>query len=126
MQRMKKILVVDDSATMRHMVQASLSRLAESAFIEAGNGLEAIEQLALTAVDLIVADLNMPDMHGIELIRFVRKQPAYQAVPIVVLTTRSDAASRSAALAAGASYYLTKPFSPDELAAEVGRLLTHA
>lgn len=123
---MKKILVVDDSATMRHMVQASLSRLAESAFIEAGNGLEAIEQLALTAVDLIVADLNMPDMHGIELIRFVRKQPSYQTVPIVVLTTRNDAASRSAALAAGASHYLTKPFSPDELAAEVGRLLTQA
>jgi two-component system, chemotaxis family, chemotaxis protein CheY len=120
---MKNVLVVDDSATVRRMVMVSLRSLKEVAFQEAGNGLEAIERLALAPVDLITLDLNMPDMHGIEVVEFVRRHPAYRAVPIIVLTTRGDEGSRSAALAAGASLYLTKPFEPGTLAARAGELL---
>src|ERR671927_1178066 len=105
---MKKILIVDDSPTMRRMVTASLRDLQGVSFNEAGSGLEAIEHLALSPVDLMVLDLNMPDMHGMEVVQFVRRHQVYRAMPIIVLTTRGDEASRSAALSAGATIYLTK------------------
>jgi two-component system, chemotaxis family, chemotaxis protein CheY len=123
---MTNILVVDDSSTMRRMVKASLCGVKDLVCAEAGNGLEAIEKMAIGTVDLIVADLNMPDMHGLELIEFVRRQEAYRSIPIIVLTTRSDETSRAEAIAAGASEYLTKPFHSDVLAAEVRRFLKHA
>ena len=115
MQKMKNVLVVDDSPTMRRMVMASLRPLRDVRFGEAASGLEAIERLALAPVDLMVLDLNMPDMHGIEVLEFVRGHQAYRGVPIIVLTTRGDEASRAGALAAGATHYLTKPFDPHEL-----------
>lgn len=120
---MSKILVVDDSPTMRRMVVASLRELREVSFDEASSGLEAIEHLALSPVSLVVLDLNMPDMHGLEVVRFVRNHAAYRAIPIIILTTRGDEASRSEALAAGASAYLTKPFLPNVLAAHAQQLL---
>ena len=120
---MSKILVVDDSPTMRRMVVASLRELKDVSFDEASSGLEAIEHLALSPINLMVLDLNMPDMHGLEVVRFVRKHAAYCAIPIIILTTRGDEASRSDALVAGASLYLTKPFLPNVLAAHARQLL---
>jgi two-component system, chemotaxis family, chemotaxis protein CheY len=120
---MLKTLVVDDSPTIRRMVMASLRDVCEGGFLEAASGLEAIEQLALGPVALIVLDLNMPDMHGLEVLSFVRSHQRYRHVPIVVLTTRHDGASRAAVLDGGASLYLTKPFAPLALAAEVRALL---
>ena len=120
---MKKVLVVDDSATMRRMVMVSLRGLSEVQFQEAGSGLEAIEQLALGPVDLMILDLNMPDIHGLEVVQFVNAHTPYRAIPIVVLTTRGDEGSRGTALAAGAALYLTKPFDPSELAAHTRKLL---
>ena len=119
----KKILVVDDSPTMRRMVIASLRELQDISFDEAGNGLEAIEHLALAPVGLIVLDLNMPDMHGLEVVQFVRHHQAYREIPIIVLTTRGDDTSRTAALEAGASRYLTKPFLPGVLASFARELM---
>ena len=120
---MKQILVVDDSPTIRRMVRASLARFFPTVeFLEAASGLEAIERLALASIGLIVLDLNMPDMHGLEVLQFVRSHDKYRNVPIVILTTRGDEASRSAAMAAGASTYLTKPFAPELLASEVQKL----
>lgn len=120
---MKEILIVDDSPTMRRMIIASLRGLSEARFTEAASGLEAIEQLALTPVSLIILDLNMPDMHGLEVVKFARQHHHYRATPIIVLTTRGDAASREEALAVGASAYMTKPFLPNLLAAQVVELL---
>ncbi|HKG23922.1 MAG TPA: response regulator [Blastocatellia bacterium] len=120
---MSNILVVDDSPTMRRMVVASLRNLGDVNFSEASSGLEAIELLALSRFNLMVLDLNMPDMHGLEVVRFVRKHKIYSAIPIIVLTTRGDEGSRSDTLAAGASVYLTKPFLPEVLAAQVRELL---
>ena len=117
------VLVVDDSPTMRRMVSTSLRLLSSIKSTEAGNGLEAIERLAVEPVDLMILDLNMPDMHGIEVIDFVRGHHAYKHIPIVVLTTKSEDESRAQALAAGASRYLTKPFDPKYLAETVGSLL---
>jgi two-component system chemotaxis response regulator CheY len=121
---MQKILIVDDSATIRKMVRASLRGLEGVEFVEAGNGLEAIEQLAFGPVSLIVLDLNMPDMHGVDVLKFVRRHQASRDVPVVVLTTRGDESSRETALAAGATQYLTKPFTPQVLFTSARDLLT--
>jgi len=120
---MHTILIVDDSPTIRKMVRASLQGLDSSEFIDAGTGLEAIEQLAVGRIQLVVLDLNMPDMHGIDVLNFVRRQPQYQNLPIIVLTTRGDEASRKTAENAGATIYMTKPFAPQVLATTVRHLL---
>jgi two-component system chemotaxis response regulator CheY len=119
----KKVLVVDDSTTMRRMVSATLLTLKEVQCLEARNGLDAIERLALEKVDLIVLDLNMPDMHGLEVVRFVRKHAAFNGIPIIVLTTRNDEISRETLLAAGASSFLNKPFDPAVLMEHARRQL---
>jgi len=123
---MERTLVVDDSPTMRRMIIASLREVCTGGFVEAATGLEACEQLALGPVSLIMLDLNMPDMHGLEVLAFVRRHPTLKSLPIIVLTTRGDEASRSTALAAGATLYLTKPFTPQGLAAQVRELLQPA
>jgi len=121
---MNRTLVVDDSPTMRRMVIASLRDVCTGGFAEAGSGLEAIEQLALEPAAMMVLDLNMPDMHGIEVLSFVRRHPALKALPVIVLTTRGDDDSRAAALAAGATVYLTKPFAPQALADQARTLVS--
>ena len=121
---MKRIVIVDDSPTIRRMVRASLADIGADIFSEAGSGLEAIEQLTLGPVALMVLDLNMPDMHGIDVLKFVRRHPASRALPVLVLTTRGDEESRDFAMAAGATLYLTKPFQPHALADHARRLLS--
>jgi two-component system, chemotaxis family, chemotaxis protein CheY len=121
---MKRIVIVDDSPTIRRMVRASLAGIGADGFAEAGSGLEAIEQLTFGPVALMVLDLNMPDMHGIDVLKFVRSHPASRGLPVLVLTTRGDEESRELAMAAGATLYLTKPFQPHVLAGHVKRLLS--
>ena len=123
---MKRILVVDDSPTIRRMMMASLKGLHDVELVEAHNGLEAIERLALAPVNLLFLDLNMPDIHGIEVIEFVRGHQAYIDIPICVVTTRGDEESRTQALRSGANVYLTKPFTPQEIVAQAEELLRKA
>jgi two-component system chemotaxis response regulator CheY len=118
----KSVLVVDDSPTMRKMVKAALQPLKPS-FGEAANGLEAIEKLALNHYDVMILDLNMPDMHGLEVIQFTRAYETYKDLPIVVLTTRSEDQTREAVLQAGANRYVTKPFQAQHLLGAVQELL---
>lgn len=120
---MKSIVIVDDSPTIRRMVRASLTGIVDARFMEAASGLEAIEQLTLAPVGLMVLDLNMPDMHGVEVLKFVRRHPAYRSLPVIVLTTRGDEESRRTAMEAGATLYLTKPFLPQVLAEHASVLL---
>jgi two-component system, chemotaxis family, chemotaxis protein CheY len=119
----REILVVDDSKVMRDMVIACLRPQDGLAFTHAASGLEAIEKLSLQAYDLLILDLNMPDIGGIEVLEFVRSQDRLRAVPILVVTTRGDDTSRSRALGAGASDFMTKPFAPDAILAAVRKLL---
>ena len=123
---MRKILIVDDSPTIRRMVAASLQSLDSVVFNEASNGLEAIEILARESTNLMILDLNMPDMHGLEVLGFVRSHSKYRQVPVIILTTRGDEASRVAALEAGATAYMTKPFAPGSLATKARELLEAA
>jgi len=120
---MYTILIVDDSPTIRRMVKASLGAVPDTTFTEAASGLEAIEALAVAPVHVMVLDLNMPDMHGLDVIRFLRSHDRYRHLPVIVLTTRGDESSRHAAIEAGASQYLTKPFSPSVLLSSVRELL---
>jgi two-component system chemotaxis response regulator CheY len=122
---MAHLLIVDDSPTIRRMVKVALTPLSMAA-IEAGSGLEAIEQLAVAPIRLMVLDLNMPDMHGLEVLGFVRANQKFHSIPIIVLTTRDDQASRDAASHAGATRYLTKPFKPHALLAEAREVLNSA
>jgi two-component system chemotaxis response regulator CheY len=120
---MRTVLVVDDSPTMRRMVMATLRKLDGVRFDEASNGLEAIERLTLKAIDLMVLDLNMPDMHGLEVVQFVRSHHQFRDLPIIILTTRGDEPSRATLLVAGASSYMTKPFDPAAMTRQVAELL---
>ncbi len=108
------------------MVVACLKSLPNIRFQEAGNGLEALERLSLHPVDLIILDLNMPDMHGVDLLRFLRQSPALTSIPVVVLTTRDDKESREEALQLGVAHYLTKPFEPSQLLNTVASLFEGA
>jgi len=120
---MKRILIVDDSPTIRRMVEASLRTLPDVTFEQAADGLEAIENLSRNAADLMILDLNMPGMHGMEVLRFLRSHERYRSVAVLILSTKYDSDTRSAALAGGATHYMTKPFHPAALLSEVSRLL---
>ena len=120
---MPQLLVVDDSRVMREMIVACLRGDQALAFTHAASGLEAIEQLSLRAFDLVILDLNMPDIAGFEVIEFIRSQDKLSALPILVVTTRGDESSRTKALDVGASSFMTKPFAPEAIAAEVRGLL---
>ena len=120
---MRTILVVDDSPTIRKMVRVALGGLQDVAFVEAGTGLQAIETLAMHPVRMVVLDLNMPDMHGLDVLKFLRSHSQYRALPVMVLKTRGDESSREEVLEAGATSYMTKPFSPNFLVSSVRELL---
>ncbi len=120
---MAEVLVVDDSKVMREMIVACLRAHPGLSFSHAASGLEAIERLSLKKFHLVLLDLNMPDIGGIEVLEFIRGQDKLRSLPIIVITTRGDEASRGRALGAGADRFITKPFTPDALLAEVRGLL---
>ncbi len=124
--RVREVLIVDDSKVMRDMISACLRTHGELELVQAASGLEAIEHLSLRSFDLVVLDLNMPDVGGIEVTEFVRQQDQLRTLPIIIVTTRGDEGSRTRALAAGATRFMTKPFSPQELLSEVRTLLDAA
>lgn len=120
---MTEVLVVDDSKVMREMIAACLRPDPSLVVTQAGSGLEAIERLSLSSFDLLVLDLNMPDIGGLEVVEFVRGQDKLRSLPILIVTTRGEESSRAAVLAAGASRYMTKPFAPEAILSEVQGLL---
>ena len=122
--KVKRILIVDDSKLMRDMVSACLRPLGDAGFEFASTGLEAIERLSLARFELVVLDLNMPDVGGIEVLEFVRAQDHLRTLPILVVTTRGDDDNRTRVLAAGASAFLAKPFTPPQILDEARRLIS--
>jgi two-component system, chemotaxis family, chemotaxis protein CheY len=118
-----KILIVDDSKVMREMIVACLRSVDGLEFSQAASGLEAIERLSLGAFDLVFLDLNMPDIGGFEVVEFVRSQDTLKELPIIVVTTRGEEATRTRALQLGASRFMTKPFAPEAVVAELRSLL---
>ncbi|KJV27205.1 response regulator [Luteibacter yeojuensis] len=119
---MANILAVDDSASMRSMVAFTL-RGAGHDVDEADNGRNALDQAGGKKYDLVLADVNMPVMDGISMVREMRTMAGYSGVPILMLTTESDVNKKMEGKAAGATGWLVKPFDPDQLLATVARVL---
>lgn len=117
----KTIMTVDDSASVRQMVAFTL-RNAGYEVIEAVDGKDALTKLKGN-VHMIITDLNMPQMNGIELIRNVRSQAAYKFIPIVMLTTESQASKKQEGKSAGATGWIVKPFKPEQLIGVVKKVL---
>jgi len=118
----KTIMTVDDSASVRQMVSFTLKSAGYEA-VEATDGQDALAKLNGRRVHMVITDLNMPNMNGIELIRGLRANPAYKFIPIVLLTTESQAAKKQEGKAAGATGWIVKPFKPDQLLAVVKKVL---
>ena len=118
----KTILSVDDSASVRQMVKLTLSG-AGYQVIQANDGAEGLAMARGNAVDMVVTDLNMPVMNGLAMIRELRKLPNYVGVPILFLTTESDAEMKKEAKAAGATGWITKPFQQEQLLTLVKKVL---
>jgi CheY-like chemotaxis protein len=113
---LRKILIVDDSALMQQMYRLALARYAEARLFSALNGAEALEVLAREAdVDLVLLDLNMPIMTGLEMLDQMRTQARYARIPVIVVTSQSDTADRQRCLKLGARACLAKPFATPEL-----------
>lgn len=108
------ILTVDDSASIRLTTRVTLSN-AGYAVTEAVDGVDGLNKLKAAPFDLVITDLNMPNMDGLTMIRELRKLPAFTGVPVIFLTTESDGELRQQAKAAGATGWLTKPFDPENL-----------
>jgi two-component system, chemotaxis family, chemotaxis protein CheY len=117
----KRALTVDDSKTMRDMVSYTLKNIGFEV-IEAEDGQAALNVLNGQKVDVIITDLNMPVMDGITLIRNLRMKPEYKFVPILMLTTESDATKKDEGKNAGATGWIVKPFNPEKLVQVVQRV----
>ncbi|MBK1656668.1 response regulator [Paracraurococcus ruber] len=119
---MRTVLTVDDSASIRQVV-ANLLTNAGYRVVEAANGAEGLKQLQAGGVNLVVTDLNMPVMDGLTFIREARKLPTGKGIPILFLSTESDAVKKQQAKEAGATGWIVKPFQNDQFLAVVGKVL---
>jgi two-component system, chemotaxis family, chemotaxis protein CheY len=126
-ERMREVqaLIVDDSSVMRKIVERSLRQAGLESLIvlEAGSGVEGLEVLKAKRVDLILSDINMPAMDGLEFVRQLRKQRLAEGVPVVMITTESSEEHVKQAIEAGAIGYIRKPFTADQVKQKVLSLL---
>lgn len=116
-----RTLIVEDSSAMRAFVRAALEEEGYEV-IEAESGLEALRVLPRERFELVIVDVNMPDINGLELVSFMRRSDAHKAVPLVIISTEASARDRERGLELGADAYLSKPFGPDELRETVARV----
>ena len=116
------ILTVDDSVSMRQLVSFTLKQ-AGFEVIECVDGADALAKAPTARADLVLTDVNMPKMDGIELIRSLRQLPAYKFTPMLLLTTESGVDKKAQGKAAGATGWLVKPFNPDQLLATIAKVL---
>jgi len=118
----KKILAVDDSSTMRQLIKMTLSR-AGYEVVEAEDGAKALQKASAGTFDLVLSDINMPVMSGIELLRKLRALPQYRFTPVVLVTTESQSEKKQEGKTAGATGWIVKPFEPEQLLAVVTKVL---
>ncbi len=119
----KKILIAEDSQTMRSLIASTISAMGDYELIEAANGFEALRILPREKVDLVITDINMPDINGLELISFIKNNPNYQETPLFIISTEGSEKDREKGLSLGADAYLVKPFNPEELQALIRQYL---
>jgi two-component system, chemotaxis family, chemotaxis protein CheY len=118
-----KILIVEDSKATREFLATALEIIEEVEVFQSPSGFDALKLLPRHQFDLIITDINMPDINGLELVNFVKKNPQYRNTPLFIVSTESSEQDRARGLALGASEYLTKPFAPEHLSGLVKRYL---
>ena len=119
---MATILTVDDTASMRQMISFTLNSVGHEV-IQASDGKEALKMLEGKKVDLVIADINMPNMDGITLLKSLRALADYKFTPILMLTTESQESIRQQGKVAGATGWIVKPFNPEQLLTVVKKVL---
>lgn len=120
---MKSILIVEDSTTTRSLIRAVIEELGDFNIVEAPTGFDALKLLPAQDFDLVVTDINMPDINGLELINFVRSNQRYSNIPLIIVTTERSEEDKKRGMALGASAYVTKPFKAPELQDIVRKVL---
>jgi two-component system chemotaxis response regulator CheY len=124
---MPRILVVEDSDSMRSFVRTALEAAPDYAttveVVEASSGFDALRLLPRGPYDLVITDINMPDINGLELISFIRKSELHRATPVLIISTQSSERDRERGLSLGANGYIVKPFTPEVLREEARRFL---
>lgn len=111
----KNILIVEDSATTRALIRAVVEEMNDFNIVEAGSGFEALKLLPSQNFNLIITDINMPDINGLELISFVKNNPRYNHIPLIIVSTERSEEDKKRGMALGATAYITKPFKAQEL-----------
>jgi len=119
----KTILIVEDSSTTRALIRAVIDELGDFDTVEAATGFEALKMLPQQEYDLIITDINMPDINGLELINFVRSNVRYSHVPIIIVSTERSEEDKKRGLALGATAYVTKPFKSVELQEAIQKII---
>ena len=117
-----KVLVVEDSPTMRQLIVFALRRISGFEIVEANDGVDGLKKLSTEKFDLIITDINMPIMDGLKLVSMVRNDPNYKDTPIIIITTEGATEDRERALALGANEYITKPIQTRQILETVKRL----
>ncbi|MFA6137601.1 MAG: chemotaxis response regulator CheY [Sulfurimonas sp.] len=119
-----KLLVVDDSSTMRRIIKNTLARLGYKDILEGGDGLEGWAAMdANPDIDMLITDWNMPEMNGLELVKKVRADARFKDLPIIMVTTEGGKAEVITALKAGVNNYIVKPFTPQVLKEKLGAVM---
>jgi two-component system chemotaxis response regulator CheY len=121
-----KILAVDDSPTMRRIIVNTLKRAGFNEVAEATDGKDALAKLKAEKFDFVITDWNMPEMDGLTFVTTVRSDPELQALPILMVTTRSVKEDIMQAIKAGVNNYIVKPFTPETIAEKINQVLTSA
>jgi len=119
----KSILIVEDSTTTRSLIRAVIEELGDFNIVEAPTGFDALKLLPAQDFDLVVTDINMPDINGLELINFVKSNPRYSSIPLIIVTTERSEEDKKRGMALGATAYVTKPFKALELQDTVKRVM---
>ena len=118
----KIVMIVDDSASIRQVVNLTLRKVGYDV-IEAVDGQDALKKLANVKVNLLICDVNMPNMDCISLVRSLKAMPDYKYVPVIMLTTESQEAKKQEGRAAGARAWVVKPFKPEQMLEAVSKLI---
>lgn len=122
----KTILIADDSRAMRAMLTSTLEALDDCRIVEASSGFEAMRLLPREKVDLVLTDINMPDINGLELISYMRNNPNYQDIPIIIISTEGSRKDIERGKLLGANDYVVKPFDPATLQELLQKYLNRA
>ena len=120
---MKNVLIVEDSKAIRSMIRVAVEEVGDFFAVEATNGFEALRTLPTRRFDLIITDINMPDINGLELIGFVKSNPAYRDIPLIIVSTEKTEEDKKRGLALGAFGYIEKPFKNEDLTAMVKKAI---